>query len=63
MYKTEDKIFIYDNPKKIGIKYFIRYGLHVLDVVWYKLLLNILRPEEKDFKYKADYTESVFDRI
>ena len=52
--KTEDKYLIYDNPETIGLKYLTRIGLNKIDKIYYRFLLNTLKPKDKEnYKYKV----------
>ena len=54
MYHTETKHLIFDNPKKIDLKFFIKLTLSFLLSFFYKIKLNLIFPREKrTLKYKV----------
>ena len=54
MYHTETKHLIFDNPKKIELKFFIKLTLSFLLSFFYKIKLNLIFPREKrTLKYKV----------
>lgn len=50
---TEDKYFIFDQPKKYTIKYYIKLVIVFLLSLWYKFLMAIKKPKITNKKYKV----------
>lgn len=54
MYLTENKHLIFDNPKKIDLKFFMKLMLSFLLSFFYKIKLNLIFPREKrNLKYNV----------
>ena len=54
MLKTENKYFILDNPRKKGIRTFIKQNLLETKSFIYKRLLDISHPKITEKKYKTN---------
>lgn len=52
MLKKENRYLIYDSPKKIGIKYFLKHSLNLFDRILYKIMFSIFKPKIKLKHYK-----------
>lgn len=48
----ENNRFIFDGPKKLGIKYYVRYVIACLEDMSYKMLFHFRRPINYDKKYR-----------
>ena len=53
MLKEEDNYFIFDNPRKTGIKNFVKQSFGEIKSFIYKILLNISQPKVIEKKYKV----------
>lgn len=47
MQLTENKYLIFDNPKKVDVKFFIKFMLSFVLTIFYKIKLNLIFPMEK----------------
>lgn len=51
---TEDKYFIYSEPEIVGGRYLLRHMLYPFQCIYYKILLNIVKPRgDSKKKYKV----------
>ena len=51
--QTEDKYFIFDRPEERSWKYYAKSALYCCSSLWYKLLMNLKKPEIKNKQHKV----------